>query len=526
MPTPSFLSNDTWKRAQDLAFRNRVQEDIHELTWPQTVADGLAEITRLGQSIMVPQSKPLDLEPLQAPEPLPIVVSDRPEISTPNPQPTPTTPSAPGQAGTPPASAPSVPGRAGVSPPPAGIAGTQQGGQASPGVASATYGEIDNTSRETFVRTAYPYALQAAKGDAQLAQQLLATAISENGTIGTGKPLGFGFNFGGIQGVPGTAGNVTADDAGRPRSFAQYNTPQEGFDAVANLVTSGRYQEAYDRYRQTGDIDAYWDEVMRAGYAEDQRWAGNVRSIRTQQVAPVTQGLPAQQQAAPQAPVQQAGHYPGDGHNHADDYDVAFGFNQAYSNPFNPSIPRHRGVDLVVRGAQNGGRGTPVRAFQGGTVVAVTQDPNGGNGIIIQDDEGLYHRYFHFDSMNVERGQRIQPGQPIGVLGASGTEGFPHVHFEVSRGINGDPMDQLIDPTPYMRPRRQARAAEPGTTEQPLAMSSGDEGHQMAAPQSSQEQAAPQQQVPPTVAQRWQQRVGAPMTAEDMAQLRQLGVIA
>lgn len=131
-------------------------------------------------------------------------------------------------------------------------------------------------------------------------------------------------------------------------------------------------------------------------------------------------------------------------------YNVAFGFNQAYSNPFNAAIPNHRGVDLVIPGAENNGRGSPVGAFQGGTVVAVTQDPNGGNGVILQGVDGLYHRYFHFDSIGVKQGQQVAPGQPLGTLGASGTEGFPHVHFEVSRGINGDPMDALIDPTPYM----------------------------------------------------------------------------
>lgn len=132
-------------------------------------------------------------------------------------------------------------------------------------------------------------------------------------------------------------------------------------------------------------------------------------------------------------------------------FNVAFGFNQPYTNPFNPAIPNHRGVDLVIAGARNGGRGLPVGAFRSGTVVAATIDPNGGNGIIIQTPDGLYNRYFHFDELNVSPGQGVKRGQRIGVLGASGTEGFPHLHFEVSRGINGDPMDSLIDPRPYMR---------------------------------------------------------------------------
>lgn len=135
----------------------------------------------------------------------------------------------------------------------------------------------------------------------------------------------------------------------------------------------------------------------------------------------------------------------------ASEYVVAFDYDAPYSNQFNPEIPRHRGVDLVVRGAPNGGRGARVGAFHGGTVVAVTSDPNGGQGVIILGDDGLYHRYFHFDAILAQQGQRIERGTPLGILGASGTEGFPHLHYEVARRMNGDPMGQTIDPRPYLR---------------------------------------------------------------------------
>jgi flagellum-specific peptidoglycan hydrolase FlgJ len=90
-------------------------------------------------------------------------------------------------------------------------------------------GPVDNSSRESFIRTAYPQALAAADGDPVLAQQLLATAISENGKVGTGRSLGeMGNNVGGIQGVQGSAGSFTAMDAGRPRQFAAYNNAGRG----------------------------------------------------------------------------------------------------------------------------------------------------------------------------------------------------------------------------------------------------------------------------------------------------------
>lgn len=169
-------------------------------------------------------------------------------------------------------------------------------------MSSTTQGEVDNTSRESFIRTAYPYALEAADGDPNLAQQLVATAISENGKVGTGRSLGeMGFNVGGIQGVEGTAGSFTALDAGRERKFAAYNNLSEGFRAVRDLVSGGRYAQAAANYRQTGDIDRYWREVNEAGYSETPNWQDMVGSIRRNQVAPIVSQLPETPNPAPVA---------------------------------------------------------------------------------------------------------------------------------------------------------------------------------------------------------------------------------
>jgi len=138
---------------------------------------------------------------------------------------------------------------------------------------------------------------------------------------------------------------------------------------------------------------------------------------------------------------------------------IAFGFKQPYgAAAFNPAIPLHRGVDLVIIGAPNNGRGQTFLAFYPGVVTAVTHDPFGGNGIIIWDARNqLYHRYFHNDAVLVSVGQHVDTSTPIGILGATGSEGFPHVHYEVARNINGDPEPPgnpgccLIDPQPFLR---------------------------------------------------------------------------
>ena len=162
-------------------------------------------------------------------------------------------------------------------------------------------GDIDNSSRESFVRTAWPYMLQAANGDQNLAELMMAKAISENGSIGTGRPF-WANNFSGIKGE-GDAGSVEADtweDYGngpvniRDR-FAVYSTPQAGMAAFMDFLrNNSRYHGALARYQQTGNADALFDDILAAGYATDKQWANKVRSIRDTQVAPIVR----QQQAA------------------------------------------------------------------------------------------------------------------------------------------------------------------------------------------------------------------------------------
>lgn len=134
---------------------------------------------------------------------------------------------------------------------------------------------------------------------------------------------------------------------------------------------------------------------------------------------------------------------------------IAFDFDQPYgAAQWQGGPSRHRGVDLQITGAPDGGRGQPVLAFRPGTVVnSGAMDAAGGNGVIVRGYDGLYYRYFHFDNV-----APLAPGTPVdtstvlGRLGSTGSDGFPHLHFEVSRRPNGDPIGQLIDPRPYMNP--------------------------------------------------------------------------
>lgn len=130
---------------------------------------------------------------------------------------------------------------------------------------------------------------------------------------------------------------------------------------------------------------------------------------------------------------------------------VTFGWREPYAAPWAGGPPIHRGLDLTITGAPNGGMGTPYTAFAPGTVIAAgPMSWPSGNGVILQADDGLYHAYFHNAQVLVSPGQRVDTSTPLAVLGETGVEGQPHVHFEVRRNVNGDPIDQLIDPRPYL----------------------------------------------------------------------------
>jgi murein DD-endopeptidase MepM/ murein hydrolase activator NlpD len=395
-------------------------------------------------------------------------------------------------------------GRATTTPPAPGVADTQQasGGPVAPSgtpVAMPTgapaqaqpMGDIAEGDPQRYFETARPYADAAEREFGVPAALSLAISANETG-YGQRRYMAGANNYHGIQDStgagtpyvdwrPGPNGEKVSYEA-RQAGFA---SPLEGFRGFARFLTENpRYKPALDAYRQTGDVNQLAAGIHKAGYAEDPEYTTKITSIL--RGIPVKTGVGEVTDSRGVGVQSAAAH---DRAGEADRYDVAFGFNQAYSNPFNAAIPRHRGVDLTVRGGKDNGRGEPVKAFRGGMVYAVTSDPNGGNGLIVATDDpnAPYDYYGHFDATNVKQGQRIAPGEQVGVLGASGTEGFPHLHYEVRRNVNGDPMDALIDPTPYMRGGVNAQYKAINPEDMPLedGPSAGDQKRQKMAPGSN-----------------------------------------
>lgn len=91
--------------------------------------------------------------------------------------------------------------------------------------------------------------------------------------------------------------------------------------------------------------------------------------------------------------------------------------------------------------------GTAVYAARDGVVVAVKEDSQTGgvglrfvgteNGIIVQHDDGTFGHYLHlqYNGALVAVGDTVRQGRQIGWSGSTGFSAFPHLHFEVTKGL-------------------------------------------------------------------------------------------
>ena len=106
----------------------------------------------------------------------------------------------------------------------------------------------------------------------------------------------------------------------------------------------------------------------------------------------------------------------------------------------------HVGIDIVATA------GTPVLAVASGEVRAVTGDPFSGKRIVIDHGKdgsgtGYSTHYFHLDYQLVKTGDRVNRGQIIGRVGATGLLApYAHLHFEIHRG---DGFGQAVNPHEY-----------------------------------------------------------------------------
>ncbi|WP_423228661.1 peptidoglycan DD-metalloendopeptidase family protein [Pseudaquabacterium inlustre] len=120
---------------------------------------------------------------------------------------------------------------------------------------------------------------------------------------------------------------------------------------------------------------------------------------------------------------------------------VTSGFAMRF-HPILQSWRAHNGVDY---GAPTG---TPVKAVGDGVVDFAGQQGGYGNVVQIKHGADKTTVYAHLSRIDVRKGQKIEQGQRIGAVGASGWATGPHLHFEYR--VNGA----------FQDPLKVARAAE------------------------------------------------------------------
>ncbi|MDF3298353.1 M23 family metallopeptidase [Streptomyces tropicalis] len=102
----------------------------------------------------------------------------------------------------------------------------------------------------------------------------------------------------------------------------------------------------------------------------------------------------------------------------------------------------HTGIDF------HAASGTTVHAVGTGTVVQTGWGGAYGNQIVIRMADGMYTQYGHLSSIGVSVGQKVVPGQQIGLSGSTGNTTGPHLHFEARTGPD---YGSDVDPVAYLR---------------------------------------------------------------------------
>lgn len=115
------------------------------------------------------------------------------------------------------------------------------------------------------------------------------------------------------------------------------------------------------------------------------------------------------------------------------------------SSPFGPrthpitgEVKQHNGIDIAAP------VGSPVLAVDDGLVSQVYRHTAGGLTVVLSLDDGNRAAFAHLSRTDVEPGDRVQRGDRIAYVGASGIVTGPHLHFSIQRG------GKFVDPLDYL----------------------------------------------------------------------------
>ncbi|QJD85736.1 M23 family metallopeptidase [Cohnella herbarum] len=97
----------------------------------------------------------------------------------------------------------------------------------------------------------------------------------------------------------------------------------------------------------------------------------------------------------------------------------------------------HNGIDMI-------GKSSIMASDEGVVEFAGYKSGGLGNAVIINHNNGFKTTYGHMKSVNVKKGQIVEKGDVIGIMGSTGRSTGTHLHFEIH--LNG----KLKNPTSYL----------------------------------------------------------------------------
>ena len=107
------------------------------------------------------------------------------------------------------------------------------------------------------------------------------------------------------------------------------------------------------------------------------------------------------------------------------------------SSPFGEREGRlHKGLDLAAN------MGYPILAVQKGVVTYADEMGTYGLMVTVDHGNGLETVYAHAASLLVQKGESVEQGQVIALVGSTGRSTGPHLHLEVR--VNGKQVNPLL----------------------------------------------------------------------------------
>ena len=116
-----------------------------------------------------------------------------------------------------------------------------------------------------------------------------------------------------------------------------------------------------------------------------------------------------------------------------------------FTSGFGPRWGRmHKGIDIAAP------TGTPIHAAADGVVISAGWNRGGyGKLVDIRHPDGTLTRYAHNSKILVRKGQAVQQGQKISLMGSTGFSTGPHLHFEIRKGGK-----KAVNPIAFLPPRK------------------------------------------------------------------------